>query len=100
MFLISQDGRKAIDEKEVNYFFVAKNGDNWNLIVMPKGQTGNWEWSSLILFRHQSEEVVKQMLWFLLWCLQTAPTDLLKVDIQTFYAHGMERFTPELLGRK
>lgn len=96
MKIISQDGRKAIDSTEISYFYITKD-KSWELIVMPKGQTGECPWSTLILFRHSNEKVVTTMLKYLQILMVNGFKRIIKVDIPTFYSYGMKEFAPELL---
>ena len=66
MTVISQDGLKAIDVKEIQYYFIVKGNAQNTLMVMPKNRTPEISWNVLKIFSDRNLDAVKHIMRFLI----------------------------------
>ena len=82
MTVISQDGLKAIDAKEIQYYFIAKGNAQNTLMVMPKNRTPEISWNVLKIFSDKNLNVVKRVMRFLIHYANTCQDKIsLEVDL-------------------
>ena len=96
MFLISQDGLKAIDASAIKFFVIPKDRNergNFNLLAKTPDVDGNF-YDYLILFEHEDLNVVKHVMRFLGNNTAIIPDDdqknILVIDLPDLYRHGMK----------
>lgn len=90
MIFISQDGLKAIDSREIQYYFITGQANCYQILVMPKNRDSGDKWNVLSLFRHKNLKVVKQVMRFISnYAINAKANAIVDVDIESLCELGM-----------
>ena len=106
MLFISQDGQKAIDSKDILFYYISpipgcfepRTPDVYSLLVEPRRLYGDDNFGLIVLFKHKNLDVVKKVMRFLatgIFCVSDG--SVIDIEIPTLYKNGMEEIAQELL---
>ena len=82
MTVISQDGLKAIEVKEIQYYFIVEGNEQNTLMAMPYNRTPEIKWNVLKIFSDKNLNVVKRVMRFLIHYANTCQDKIsLEIDL-------------------
>lgn len=96
MILVSQNGKTAIDSKDILFYWICTKKDRFYLMAEPRRkQSLDVDYFGLLtLFEHSNLKVVQQVMRFLACGFLLVPNDakgIIDIDITTLYKFGMEK---------
>ena len=100
MILVSQDGKKAIDAKDILFYRIYTKDDGKNILMVEPSRENNETdyFGMLIMFEHQNISVVKKVMRFLargIFFIPRGADEIIDIQIPTLYKFGMKQIEGE-----